>query len=578
MLGAVHRRLAWVALCLTACSTGPDAIVGPPRPDVPVVRRLAAGSRLHTEVAAGHPDQPTLRAAATWWREALRQSVRFEIADGQPPRGAPTLMLAIDAAGRRLSVFYRAADGVEQPLAGASYADDDLAAGIDRIAWGARLALGEDAAAPVPVAAAVSPNARAVDAAADAFLLLRDGGVEGARRALLSARSADGGSPFILDGLAAVALLRGDPTAAERLGLEALGYERRLAPTTRHRLARTLLLARASLRPDHAPERDRELLALGNASLRERPCDPQGLLSVAIAENLLGDFAAARPRLEDLKRRLPDTAIVDYHLGWACLGTDDATAALSAFDDAGVRLPQTWVVIPRAIAYYTAGDHSGLARMLSRQLTSLGPRDFGLVHELRRMQAAHALLQHDREAAAGHILADLNWLLANPSLLDQRPGQLAEQGEVLVRLGYGNDLPPIIAAIQGQRPATAVADTCAYLSGMVQIGQRRERDTALEGRLSRGGESVFALRLQAYGHEIRGELADMHATLARAARLGDSPLTKALLARSLRTMGRNAEALALRDALRGELTRIDLRRRPSHPLLGPELAFAFLID
>ena len=69
----------------------------------------------------------------------------------------------------------------------------------------------------------------------------------------------------------------------------------------------------------------------------------------------------------------------------------------------------------------------------------------------------------------------------------------------------------------------------------------------------------------------------MQAALARAARLSDSPMTKALLARSLRAVGKNQEADLLRDTLRREMLALHLRRPCEHPLFGPELAFAFLL-
>jgi hypothetical protein len=40
-------------------------------------------------------------------------------------------------------------------------------------------------------------------------------------------------------------------------------------------------------------------------------------------------------------------------------------------------------------------------------------------------------------------------------------------------------------------------------------------------------------------------------------------------------MGRTAEAETLRTTLQQELLRCRLRERARHPLLGPELAFAF---
>src|SRR5690606_20099387 len=132
----------------------------------------------------------------------------------------------------------------------------------------------------------------------DARALAHDGGFRAAERALRDARARDGASPFVLDGLAALALLRGEVALAERTALEALGYESRLLPSTRHRLARTMLLARASAAPDAAAARDRELLELGAAGQRERPHDPEPLLSLALALDFLGEFARARPLLE----------------------------------------------------------------------------------------------------------------------------------------------------------------------------------------------------------------------------------------------------------------------------------------
>lgn len=569
-------------LLLPGCTTtepGALAVPGLP-PDVPVAVPLPAGALVEAELSSGTPDEPEWRAALVLWREALRQSERFVVLDtGAHGSGAARLQLAIDPSARALSAFCRLPDGREHALAGASFRDGGLPAAVDRLAWTSRRALGEPATEPpVPSAASVSGDTRAVLAADDGFVLLRDGAIEGASRALLDARTRDGGSPFVLDGLASVALLRGDPTTAQRLCLEALGLSARLAPTTQHRLARTLLLARASLRPDDAPQHDRELLQLGRTGQRERPYDPQPALSLAIAHNFLGEFAAARPLLESLRERLPQQAIVAYHLGWACLATHDPAAAVAQFEEAALRLPMPWVVVPRAIALHDAGDDDGLAGLLDRLAAEHDPQAGTLVHDLRRMQAAHALLRQQPDAAADHLLRDLRWLLAHPTALEARAGELAEQGEVLVRLGRGGDLPPLLLAMQGQHPGSAVADSCAYLSGLAQIAATGERVETLEGQLSRGGDSVWALRLQAFAHERRGELADLHAALARAARLSDSPLTKALLAKSLRAMGKIDQAIALRTALRSEMSSIHLRRRPQHPLLGPELAFAFLLE
>lgn len=563
-----------VAACQSA-SPVPVSVPGP-APVVPVVVTLPAGSLLLAELAPGTADEPVWRAAGILWREALRQSPQFDVLDAETSLpGAILVHLAIDGEAKAVSAACRLADGTERVLAGGAFADGDLPAALDRLAWATRRALGEDAPAPVPLGACVSTDVKAILAANEGILLLRDGGIEAARRALLDARVRDGASPFVLDALAATALLRGDATLAERLCREALGFTARLSPTTQHRLARTLLLARSSLQPDNAPQHDRELLELGYAGQRERPYDPQCTLSIAIAQNFLGQFAAARPLLEALVVRMPQQAVVSYHLGWACLATGDANAAAVHFENAALRLPMAWVVVPRALALRAAGQDDGLQLLLEKLVSEAETENGSLVHDLRRLQAAHALLRGQSAVAADHLEADLRWLCAHPTMLALRGGELAEQGEVLVRLGRGAALPPMLAALQAQHPGTAVADACAYLGGLAQISRTRERLETLEGQLGRGGESAWSLRLMAFAHEQRGEVADLHAALARAARLSDSPLTKALLAKSLHDMGKPAEATALRTALRAEMELIHLRRRPMHPLLGPELAFAY---
>jgi hypothetical protein len=52
-------------------------------------------------------------------------------------------------------------------------------------------------------------------------------------------------------------------------------------------------------------------------------------------------------------------------------------------------------------------------------------------------------------------------------------------------------------------------------------------------------------------------------------------LLTAALVQNLRAQGREQDAVRLHEALRRELTRIHLRRKIQHPLLGIELAYAF---
>lgn len=563
-------------LLLSACAAAPSAPAPAEAPDVPVVVRWPDGQPFRATMAARVPDQQPWRAAKLWWREALRQSPAFAL-DERTERAdpnVPELELDLDPAGGTLVATLRAG-GEAKVLAGGRFQVEQLPAAIDRLAWAARLALGEAAAPPTPVAAGTSPQPVVVSAVDDAQQLLRDGGLQPAWRALRDARVRDGGAPFVLDGVAALQMVRGELAAAERTAREALGYEERLLPTTRLRLARTLLLARASLQPATAEERDRDLLQLGLTAQRERPHDPEATLCVGVARNFLGEFAAARKELEPLGARLTTQPIVAYHLGWALLATGDAAAAAEQFERAAVRLPVGWVLLPRAIALHEAGRGAELRTMLAALRDDQDSGD--LAHQALAMLAAEALLRGDVAAARQHLAAELGWLLHHPLVLQQSSGEFAERGAVLVRLGGGDALPSILAAAQTQHPGTAIADACAFLAGMLEVVRTGEVPSAATAALAHGGDNAFAALLVAFAHERRGEIADMQTSLAVAARLSSSPLTKALLAHGLRAGGRTDEADTLTATLRREMTTVHLRRRAQHPLLAPELAYAFTL-
>lgn len=576
----VRSSLPWTLALLAACRTESvefTAVPGP-APTVPVALELPAGTRLLVDLAPGHGDERDDRAALAWYREALAQSPHFDVLEAELRLdGALTVQLTVDLRARALHAALLTRDG-PRTLAGTSWAAVDLPAAVDQLAWATRHALGERCPAPVPVALATTPVVDALLAAVDAQLLLRDGAFSAAARALTGARERDGASPFVLETIAAVRLLLGDPEAAERLCREALGYQGRLGPRTQHRLARTLLLAQSSQHPERARPFDADLDLLGEVAQRERPHDPQCALTRAIAHNYRREFAAARALLEPLVQRLPNQALPAYHLGWACLGTDAATTALDWFDAAALRLPPLWLVVPRALSRWGAGQHDALRADLDRMLADPDLGSGANAHHLRRIQAAHALLLGKSGAAAAVLRLDLEWLAAHPQFLALRAGEFAEQGEVLIRLDQGRELEPLLAAVQAQLPGSPVADAAAYLGGLLQIRTEKQRLPRLEAQLGRGGDSPFGLRLAAFAHELRGELGDRHLALSRAARLADTPLTKALLAQSLAATGSIREGRLLRDTLRAEMLAVDLRGRQQHPLLGPELAFAYRLE
>jgi tetratricopeptide (TPR) repeat protein len=534
-------------------------------------------------VSRGLPDLPQWRALPIWWREALGQTERYAsgnqlLLDSQL---LPCIELAVQPQGSKLTATLHQGNE-RQVLWTASFGPDsatpDLLLAIDYLAWCTRLALGEAAKEPKSIAAITSRNPKVVTAVDDANKLMMSGGFASSHRALRVARQRDGGSPFVLDRLSSLELLRGDADAAERISREALIYTNRVSPTVQHRLARTLLMSRSAGSPAQAARHDLQLATLAKVARRERPHDEEPLWTAALAHNFLGEFEAARPLLEKLRLRQPDNPFIPYHLGWACLGMDDAKAAAGHLADAAIRLPAPWVLLPRAIALFESGRHVELEALLVSVSQEHGRdgRD-SLTHQVLRMQAAHAILQNQPGRARQLLLDDLHWLQEHPVALSRRVGEFAESGALLTRLGSSKELPVLLGTIQKQNSGTIVADACAFIGGMHQVQTTGVRAEKIEKALSRDGDSPWSALLAAFAHERSGEVGEMQTTLARAARLSDSPMTKALLAKSLRAVGKMREAERLHETMRRELVQLRLRQTCQHPLFGPELAYAYIL-
>ncbi len=571
---------AAVLALLGSCHTT-KAVSTKPTPEVPVVVAWPAGTSFISTVTKNLPDQPKWRAVPVWWQHALGQTERFSSASQSllPTEDLPHIELTVEPRANSLTVTL--VEGKQQKvLTTGTYAPDsdtpDLLLAIDHVAWCARLAVGELAKQPMPVAAITSPIANVAVAVRDATELLHTGAFASAHRTLQRARQRDGGSPFVLEQLAAIELLRGDAAAAERMAHEALGYTERTSATVQHRLARTLLMARAALDPANAAGFDRQLSTLAKVGRRERPHDEAPVWTAALAHNFLGEFAEARPLLEKLLLRQPERAFVPYHLGWACLGMGDAGAAADHLANAAMRLPAPWVLLPRAIALHEADRIDELNSLLRAVLSEYGRTSHdSLTHQVLRMQAANAILAGKPRLAQKLLLEDLRWLQKNPRTLTQLAGEFSEEGALLVRLGSAKELPMLLAAIQKQHTGSMVADASAYLAGMHQLQTTGVRPVLIERALGR--DNAWAALLAAFAHERLGEVGDMQNELARASRLSSSPMTKALLARSLRAVGKLQEADLLHDTLRAEMRTLHLRKACQHPVFGPELAYAFTL-
>jgi tetratricopeptide (TPR) repeat protein len=566
--------LVLLAGCASSEPLPPSRV--PDQPRAAVRRALPAGTtvRVATVRAVG-PAALEPAFADGLLREALRQSAALDFAGGveDAPFAGHTITVHFDAQAATLTTGLVSAADAQVPLAAAAGA---LPEAIDRLALATRQALGDPSADTALGSAAIySAVLECVVQTEAAAELASRGRLRAAEDLLREARPRDPGCTVTLAALAAVALDQGRADEAARIAYEGLLLEHRLAPTTRHRLARTLLMARAAgSRPETA---DRELLALAEATTAERPHDPHVRYSRALAHNMLSDFTASAPLLRALRARWPDNAAVGYHLCFAELALGRPQEARAAIDSARDRLPAFAVVLPRALALYHCGEHAELRAFLAGLANDPTVHKSALLHEVRRMQAAHALLTDDRKAAVGHLLADLEWIRQRPSKLEALALDVAEQGEVLVRIGHAEDLRvPLAAFNELPHSPLLFQEVLVFLGGLLQVASGAERATAAEASLQSNGHIAWSSTLRAAAHRQRGELQDELREWVLAYQTSESPLARAALARVLRAAGSEDRAREVIAELRASLSSFRLRPPYRHALVGPGAALAWL--
>lgn len=513
------------------------------------------------------------------WREAMRQSSHLDVAAGHEDCESPhAVALHLDASSGVLTASLRTTDG-PRPLAVIDNALPAWPAALDRAAQAVRAALGDD---PQQVGGGeptrgvrqiYSAEVRAVLLVESALKEGAEGRLRGAIQGLQRARQADPGCTLTLALLAEAELDAGAHEKARSLAREALGYENRLSPTTRHRLARTMLLAQAREPGSMAPER--MLLELARVGGEERPHDPQVRYTRALALNLASEFEQAAPLWRELRGRWPRSGTVAYHLALAELGLHQPLAALAALEAGASRMSRWQILLPRAMALSGAGRHIQLDRELTELAEEPAVRNSGLIHELRRMQAAHALLTGRKDAAARYLLEDLEWMRQRPTQLDRLALDLAEAGWVLARLGKTRELAPFVEAIERLRPSKTVRTVLTFLSGLIAVAENLPHEAAARS-LEQEGQEVFSGVLHAAFHRREGRLLDEATALSRAALSSEDPLVLAGLARAMQQAGKLTEAAEVLDALRERLRRVDLRRLRDLPICSPGSALAML--
>ncbi len=552
-------------------------------PAVAVVRALPAGEVLDlrpTERVGGSGIDPAVVDGLL--HAALRQSPHLDFAGGveRCPSAAHSLAPVFDPETRRITVALWAVNDAPTPLAAVGFADRDLPSAIDELARSIRLALGERLTLrPLSVSRAYSADLDAVrfteQAHADERRGLQGSALDRAVRALRE----DPGCPPAILVRTSLTLAGGDLPEAERMANQALVLlGERLTPSIRHRLARLLLLARAERAgPAGARAFDDKLRELGVVSLRERPFDPHARFSRALGNAYLSRFDAALPDFRNLRARWPDVPWIGYHLCFAELAAGTPQAALDAIEGVDRQLPEARTLLPRALALYHAGHHVELSDMLQRA-GRRAASDQLLAHEILRMQAAHAILLGDADAAARHVLEDLEWLRARPEQLEAALIDVVDGGEVLVELGFGAALMIRLEALRAvQTNAEGVGHALAYLAALATADNTADPTARMaDSNLVKSGRTAWAARLRGFLAWRSGDLGAAANEFATALRLADEPLSRARFAQVLLSLGREEQADQVLAELRDDLLRIDLRRPLQHPLSGPGRALAFL--
>jgi hypothetical protein len=542
-----------------------------------VVRALPPGTVLRASplVVVGHHDAEDAVFLNGLWREALRLSPCFDVAAGIEDGDAALEVTAqLDRESSTLTTTLLEAGSPPLALAATWFVPQRPAAAIADLAAATRAAL-SDSAAVAAVGLTYSEAKACVVATEAALTAAAEGDLALARGRLSDARRADAGCTFTMLASVELDLRSNDFARAARAAQEALQLQARSSPTTRHRLARALLLARAANDGD-AASLDRQLLALGDAARQERPHDPHGTWTQAQALSLLGRFTQAEPLLAALRARWPKVTQVPYHHGLALLGCNRPADALLAFQQAQEKLSPLQVAIPRAIALWSAVRHEELSRFLDDLTTRDDVKTSGLLHHVRRMQAAHAILRDRGADAAALLLTDLEWMRQRPGRIGQHAEHLASTSHVLVLLGHAADVTRAVDAFLRLPHLDEAAKRALTFAGGLAAAATRGDVAAAEATLSKEGASSWSHALRAASHRQRGELADETRALLEAARLDRSPLLRAHIARALRAAGEHARAAELLAALRAELLQLDLRRLAAHPLVDPAHALALL--
>lgn len=573
---------SWLLLPLlvAACSTGPVPRPGEEPLPEPVDARLhlPAGSLLvlpPATIGEGKP-RPTRSYLDALWRTAIGQSPHFDCAAGtEICEGRLQIELHYQPVTRSLTTTLARPGQAPVPLA--AVRGEQIGRGLDVLAWQTRAALGEDVLAgallPVPCTTAYSDDKFCVRFTEDGIKQLAAGRLPEAIRLFQQARRHDAASPVTLLHLAASLASRPDEkswTESRRTAMEALELGSKLCLRTQHRLARVLLI-----KADN-PVADLKLHELGTTYVGDRPHDPHGQFTVALALCRLGNYRNALPLLTGLRTRWPRNAQLRYQLGFALLATGDAEGALTVLEEARRGLSRGTLARPIAMALFHAGHHEELRRFLTDLRRQRGIRNTAAEREVMRMQASHALLNNQPAEAARHIAESFAWLRKTDSMLSQFALDVIEDGEVLARLGQRQVLADGVDGFLqlGQLPP-AFANAMTYLGGLLAVLSKKPTTRTL-ATLEKSLDTVLHGQLQAAVFRKNGQLKAETAALIRVLAKSSDILSYANYARTLADAGAHKKYSVVVTYIRKRLLSFNQRMPHEHPLMSPGRAMAFV--
>ena len=560
-------RISLTLLVLAACSAPTPSNGGGARPP-----RLGAKlSSVPTEtlgvvfeVQASERSRAAIRA---WFLEAIGQSSKLDL---DPDHERPARIVLRGRSGQNL-VLTTTLVRPEQaplPLAGVRAPTGRNPAAIDELARETRATLGESSAdiqrEQRPCEAIVSANERVAADCSAARRLVRRARLRDADAKLRAILSRDGACALALSMRAAVQLDLGRADRAISLASRSLELELRASHATKHRAARTLLIANGS--------DPKALIELGEEALRTRPRDAQARFTRALGLSLAERWDEAAPTLESLLERLPDWPGVLYCLGHARLARGQAELALELMPRVRARVPRLPASRLEAWILLELGRHDQLSALLDAlarepafrigrgQLTLLG------------MRAAHALLQGKDDAAARHLLEQLDRLRSVPRLEVTEAATMLDACWVLARIGHVEAAQRALAALRGQSFEPLVRPSGMVASAVLRLGGGQGVDEARLRHITNAGLERWRQRIEARVALGRGRPERALLLLRDATKDSEDPSILLELAEAERAAGKLDEALRIARELSDRLLRPRLLQPALHALVRPKLA------